>query len=311
MKTLKKKGPIIIAAIFVAGALTYSVGYNVAMSKFNRIIAYNQEKEQMYYKLSEIDRTVRQDYIGDIDEHELMSGLSLGYIDGLNNPSCKYFTEEEYKKYISKKSYNQDAVLYQELDDGIGYIKIRTITPEVGNMFSNAVKYLFERNVRKIVVDTRNLYGSDLNPIAKCLDSIVGEGDTISTIDKKGDKEVVYKTISDGLDIKFSVIVNNSTSGTPELIASALKDSERGMVVGEKTVGNVVQEKTIPLYDGCGIVFPVAHYVTKSGQILTNNGVIPDVEVSLSEEKRQLLDRDELLYENDEQLTEAISCLNK
>lgn len=309
-KKIRNPMILVISTAFAAGALAYFMGYKVAMNKFNSIISYNREKEQMYYKLSEVDRAVRQEYIRDIDEPELMTGLSCGYISGLGDEDCMYLSPQEYKEYIAKKQYDEDAVACCKLEDDIGYIKIKSLTPESGNMFSNQVREFVENGVQKIVLDIRDLSGYELDPVNKCLDCIVAEGDTVSTVNKKGESEIVHKTIADGLDAKFCVVVNSGTSGTPELIASALKDSGRGKVVGEKTAGNAVLKKAVPLSDGSGVVFPVAHYVTKGGQQFTDIGIVPDVEIGAGEPENSLEFDDTQDYRNDTQISEAVKCLS-
>lgn len=312
MKIFKKKVPIgiSIALAFAAGAVTYSLGYSMAMKKFNDVISYNQEKENMYSKLSEIDKTVRQEYISDIDEEALTSGICSGYVSGLKDDTCKYLTPNEYKKFISNKAFDENAVIYEAVDDGVGYIRINSITDETGNMFVNAVKNFSEQSIQRVILDIRGLSGTNLEPIGKCLDSIVQEGDLIKSVDKKGNKEVVYKANSDRLDIKFSIIVDSDTEGIPELLASACKDSGVGKVIGEKTKGNAVQQKAIALSDGSGIVYPAAHYVTQKEEIFTGKGVSPDVEIILDSDKKELLRRGELSRDDDIQFQEALKSLS-
>ena len=312
MRIFKKKLTIrfAVAIAFVVAALAYSMGYKMAMKKFNDIVAYNQEKERMYFKLSEVDKTIRQEYIGDIDETKLISGICSGYISSLEGSLCKYLSNEGYREYISNKDFDENAVVYENIGSEAGYIKICAVTSEAGNMFYNALKSLYSENIQKFVIDIRNLNGKDLETLGKCLDVVSNPADIISTVGKKGEKETVYKVNSDSLDLRISVITNNSTEGTPELIASALKDSGKGKVVGEKTKGRAVLEKVFVLSDGSAIIYPSAHYVTQGGKIFTGTGVEPDVLVELSEEKQNLLKQGELSRENDDQFLEALKILD-
>lgn len=311
MKIFKKDIPlaIVIAIIFVAGAGTYSIGYNMAMRKFNNIVSYVDEREHMYEKLSEIDRSIRQEYIGYINEDEIIAGICAGYISGMNDSLCRYLTPDEYKQFASKKVFDENLITYKNIDDKIGYIKINILSPEMGNTFFNTLKNLYDSGISKIVLDIRGLSGTNIESVCKCLDSIADNSNMISKIDKKGNKEDVYKMNSDRMDINFSVIIDRDTSGTPELIAEVLKDCDYGTVVGETTKGNCVEEKAIPLSDGSGIVFPTANYVTKNGEILTGKGVTADIEVILDNEKRELLKKGELEFEDDIQIQEAIKTL--
>ncbi len=294
-----------IALVFIAGAVAYALGYHMAMKKFNEVVEYSQEKEKMYSKLSEVDKAIRQEYIGDIDEAKLISGLCSGYVTGLGNPLLKYLPPDEYKKYISKKIYDDNAVFYENINNEIGYIKINSVIPETGNMFYNAIKSLYGNNIKKVIIDIRNLYSMDLDAIGKCLDSVTEKGALIGTIDKKGNKNTVYKTNSDRMDVEVAVIMNSETEGTPELIAAALKDSGNGKLVGEKTKGHAVWQKAIALSDGSGIIYPAAYYVSPKGDIL-EDGLVPDIFIELDSEKKELLKRGELKIEDDAQIQEAI-----
>lgn len=277
----------------------------MAMKKFNEVVEYSQEKEKMYAKLSEVDKAIRQEYIGDIDETSLISGLCSGYALGVGDSLLRYLPPDEYKKYTSKKLYDDNAVFYENINDEIGYIKINSVIPETGNMFYNAIKSLYQHNTKKIIIDIRNLYGMDIDSIGKCLDSVSEKGDLISTIDKKGNKTTVYKTNSDRMDIEIVLIMDNDTEGTPELIASALKDSGNGKLIGEKTKGHAVLQKALALSDGSGIIYPAAYYVSQKENIL-EGGLAPDIEIELDSERKELLRRGELKIEDDDQLQEAI-----
>ena len=312
MKIFNKKvhTGIAIALVFFAGAVAYSLGYVMAMKKFNNMVSYNQEKENMYAQLSEIDRSIRQEYIGEIDENSIMSGICLGYIRGLENESCRYLSQDEYKKFISKKSFDENAVICEILDNDIAYIKINSVTPETGNMFANSLRSIFGEGIQKVVLDIRGLKSIDLKPIEKCFDSVMQKGELIKSLDKKGNSEVAYKADSDRLDIKFSIIIDSETEGTPELIASAAKDSGLGEIVGEKTRGLPFQYKSMALSDGSGIVYPIAHYVTQREGKITGKGVSPDVEIVLSDDKKETLRKGELSHNDDVQLQEAIKNLS-
>lgn len=311
MEIFKKKIPsfIVIGLICIAGAIAYSFGYSMAMKKFNDIVSYTKQKEYMYAQLSELDHIFRQEYIGEIDENNLMEGICSGYISGTNSPLCKYLSQDEYKKFASKLSADENNISYEDIDGQFGYIKINDVTHDIGSTFFNTVTSLYDNGISKIILDLRLLSGNNIESIEKCLDSVAFPGRTIYRIDKKGSKEEVYKTNSDRLDIKFSVLVDRDTAGIPELIVAALKDSGLGKVIGEVTQGKCVEEKAIPLSDGSGVVFPVAHYVIGDGEILTGKGVNPDIEISLDDDKRELLKRGELSHKNDDQFQEAVKSL--
>lgn len=298
-----------LAFIFISSSIAYSISYVIAMKRFNSIMSYNNEKQQMYSKLSEVDSLIRQDYIGEIDELNLLSGICRGYIEGLEDDSCRFFTKDEYKQYISKKS-SEESVTWKMIYDDIGYIKIKNINELSGNMFPNAVKSLQGDGVSKFIIDFRNCNGGEINPAEKILDIILPEGETIYTINKKGEKQELYKTISSGIQVPIVLLVNNETFGIPEMISMAVKGKSNVKIVGNITKGKSFIEREVQFSDGSALIFPTSYYSIGEGSPLVNKGVSPDFEISLESDKYESYLKNELDVESDAQIQRAVSLLN-
>ncbi len=309
MQLLNKKFPlsVTVSVTLVVSAAAYSISYNVAMKKFNSVVSYNYEKQQMYSKLSDIDYAIRQEYIGAIDENKLVESICNGYIDGIDNIDCKYYNEADYKQYLSEKNALGNSISYNKIEDNIGYIRINNLSSESGSTFISAMQALQTAGVNNIIIDLRNVSEGDIESTGKILNYVLPSGDIVSSIDKKGNKELVYKSTSDGVDCNFAVLCNGYTSGISEVMASALKDSGNAKIIGEKTAGRALKEKNLQLSDGSVIMFPIAYYVTQSDKMIYGNGISPDIEISMSSDKNDMLENKELQYEEDEQLNSAIS----
>lgn len=112
----------IIAAITCVITMIFSM--NIFNSKMSRV----SERERMYTKFAEIDRTVTQNYVGDIDETKLLDALAAGYISGLEDPYAHYFTAEELKQ----ERLNMEGVLVgigvaATIDDSNTYIRVSEV----------------------------------------------------------------------------------------------------------------------------------------------------------------------------------------
>lgn len=94
----------VIALMAVTAAITISITYTVAMKVFNERVYSVTERQTMYDKLSEIDQKVRQNYYGDINEDELRTALSEGYLNGIGDGYGKYLTAAEYKADLERQS---------------------------------------------------------------------------------------------------------------------------------------------------------------------------------------------------------------
>lgn len=121
---MKKKLPLwlVLALVLVVAAGTFSIGYSVAMGRFNQTVADVNERQAMYQKLSEVDQAVRQTYADEIDEEALQDSLAAGYVAGLLDADAQYLNAEQYAAYLAGHSENSV---------GIG---VRTIRNADGNM---------------------------------------------------------------------------------------------------------------------------------------------------------------------------------
>jgi carboxyl-terminal processing protease len=312
MKFLNKRVPIgfVLVTIFVVATLVYSLGYKMAMDKFNSVVSYTQEKQKMYSTLSEVDYDVRKEYISNIDEANLLKSLCKGYVDGLNDKNCKFFSKQEYSDYTeANKNMTADVELIHMSED-TGYLRCRTLGNGASGIFTESVNTAISGGMSKLIIDLRDSELGKITETFKILQYLIPSGDIVSTLDKNNSKEVVCKSTSAGVNIKIAVLVNGKTSGASEIIAQALKDTGNAKIIGNNTAGKAAREKVINLSDDTVLVVPDAYYVTKSGDIVYKKGVTPDTISNLSDNLKALLEAKNLPYDQDTQLQDAIRQLN-
>ena len=138
---------------------------------------------------------------------------------------------------------------------------------------------------------------------------LINDKEIVSTINKKGEKDVVCSSDID-LGVRVAVLVNEKTSGPAEVLASAFKDKEDSVVIGCKTKGSAVREKAVIISEDFVLIFPDANYVTKSGNIILSSGVEPNEYIKLSAEKEKLFSDHALDFQNDELLMKAVNYFN-
>ena len=211
---------------------------------------------------------------------------------------------------VTYESYYKKPLTYKMLENNnIGKITISELSADSVNAFDLAVSELKANSAEKFILDLRNCKGEEALYAAKILDKILPEGTLINSVDRNGKSEVLYTSNSSEFQNPIVVLINSGTSGAGELVASAIKDFQKGEVIGQITQGNTTMKKAYPLSDGSAIIISVSNYTTKSGNIITNHGVSPDKTVELSNEKRDLLDRYNLSDNDDDQLQSAIESL--
>lgn len=310
MKILNKKVSLVfvVPTLFIISAVVYSVGYKMAMNKFNNIVSYNYEKHKMYSLLSEEDYNIRNDYVGYIDENKLLEQICVGYANGIDSQSCKFFTNKDYEEY-SKNQLHKKVNITDIQIDGVGYMRIDNFCSGSSSVFKEKLNTLISTGVKNIVIDIRNCEYGDYSEAMNVLKFLINDKEIVSTVNKTGEKEVVCSSDID-LGVNVAVLINEKTSGPAEILASAFKDKDDAVVIGSKTKGTAVHEKSVIISEDFVLVFPDAYYVTKSGNIILNNGVEPDEYAKLSGEKEKLFNKYSLDYNDDDLLIKALNYFN-
>ncbi|OGW52352.1 MAG: hypothetical protein A2Z46_05625 [Nitrospirae bacterium RBG_19FT_COMBO_55_12] len=176
------------------------------------------------------------------------------------------------------------SVKYKMLDTDIGYVKIRQFQGQTGAEIEKALKTLTEKGMKKLVLDLRNDPGG-------MLDASVD----VSSMFLPKDTLVVYlqgRNASDRKDFMSTgselyrqyplvVLVNAGSASASEIVAGALQDSRRAVIVGTQTFGKGSVQTVYPLEGGVGLRLTTAKYYTPSGRSIQNVGITPDIEVKL------------------------------
>lgn len=300
LKFLNKKVSlgVFIASLFGASALVYSLGYKIAMDKFNDVVSYVQEKQKIYSTLSELDHNIRSDYISDIPESDISTAVCRGYVNGLDDESCSFWDKKGYRDYQEEFKKVQPSIEHKKLNDNVVYLKCDKLVNNASKDVIDKIDGTFVSGINNIIFDLRDCNESSDEEVFKILQHIIPSGDIVSAVNNKNESEVVCKSTSSGVDLNFVVLVNEKTRGGAEILASALKDSKNAKIVGVKTAGKPVRTKKITLADDSVVIFTDAYYVTNSGNSIYKKGLKPDVTA-------------ENAGDVDNQLNQAIELLGK
>ena len=118
-----------VALCAVTAAVTVSLTYMYAMDTFNERVADVNQRQAMYSKLSEIDQTIRQNFVGEIDETALTDGICTGYLAGLGDADAKYLTAEQYKAYVAGTSGSAVGTGISTVKDTDGNMEVTEVAP--------------------------------------------------------------------------------------------------------------------------------------------------------------------------------------
>ncbi len=177
------------------------------------------------------------------------------------------------------------------LDGDIGYIQI---TGFIGSRredgtegeFTEALELHKEAGMKALILDLRNNQGGLLNAAYHIADAFIDEGVIVSTKGNRKEFNEEYRATSELLcprDIPLIILVNQYSASASEIVAGAIKDTRRGILVGQKTYGKGVVQKRYPLPDGGSMSLTVSTYYTPNGTSINNVGITPQVPVKPEE----------------------------
>jgi carboxyl-terminal processing protease len=116
-----------ITFMLITAAVTFSLTTVYTMQNFNNKISNIKEREAMYAKLSEIDTSVRKNYIGAIDEDKLMDSIASGYLRGIGDPYSQYLSAEDYSAYMRDYEGQLVGIGVEVTGDASGYLRISRV----------------------------------------------------------------------------------------------------------------------------------------------------------------------------------------
>ena len=170
----------------------------------------------------------------------------------------------------------------------IGYVYLASFHEQTLQDLDVALKKLREQDMQALVVDLRFNPGGLLNTATEVSDRFLEEGVVVSTKGRSS-REQVYKAHKDGddcVDIPLVVLVNEYSASASEIVAGAIKDQGRGIILGEKTYGKGSVQSLMQLPGDRGALkLTTARYYTPSGVCIEDVGIKPDIEVTLPPEE--------------------------
>ena len=198
------------------------------------------------------------------------------------------------------------SVFGEMLDKKTGYIQITQFTGVTLQQYKDMFAELKDKGMERLVIDLRDNPGGLLTSVCDILREILPEGLIVYTEDKYGNREEETCDGKHQLDMPLAVLVNENSASASEIFAGAVQDHEVGTIVGTTTYGKGVVQELRQLSDGSAVKLTVSNYYTPNGNSINKVGIKPDVEVKLAAE---LLNKDEITHEEDNQLQKALDVI--
>lgn len=207
---------------------------------------------------------------------------------------------------LERRTIEVSTVTYEMKENQTGYIRLSEFDEVSTGQFKAALEDLERQGMKSLIVDLRNNPGGMLTVVVEILDMFLPEGIVVYTEDKYGNRQDYTASANVVTEVPLTVLVNGYSASASEIFAGAIKDYERGILVGSTTYGKGIVQRIMNLEDGSAIKLTVAGYYTPKGNNIHGKGVEPDVQVELTEENTA---PDESGNARDPQLEKALELL--
>ena len=182
------------------------------------------------------------------------------------------------------------SVKSKTLQDGFGYIRLAQFQEHSGEDLGKALDNLRQENdgsLQGLVLDLRNNPGGLLDQAVEVSDQFISEGLIVYTEGREDDAQMEFSAMRGGTEPNYPmvVLINGGSASASEIVAGALQDHGRAVIMGSQSFGKGSVQTIIPLTDDSGLRLTTAKYYTPNGTSIQARGIIPDVEVMQSEIK--------------------------
>ena len=174
------------------------------------------------------------------------------------------------------------SVRYHQLTPEIGYVRISNFQSHTTRDLKDALRKLETKGgLKGLVLDLRNNPGGLLSQAVKVSDLFLDEGVIVSTRGRNSAQNISMNAHKNGTERKYPIIVlvNGGSASASEIVAGAMQDNKRALILGTRTFGKGSVQTIIPLGDGSGLRLTTARYYTPSGRSIQLSGIVPDVNV--------------------------------
>ena len=199
------------------------------------------------------------------------------------------------------------SVRAELLKKNIGYIRLTSFNENSSEQIKGQIKkFKSNKNINSYILDLRNNHGGLLSQAIRISDFFLDNGEIVSTKSRKAsENRKWFAKKGDLIDGKtLVVLINYGSASASEIVAGALKDHKRAIIIGENSYGKGSVQSIIPLKNKGAIRLTVAKYYLPSGKSISEVGVSPDIEVNEDSDKFRIK------TETDNQLNYALKLLN-
>lgn len=191
-------------------------------------------------------------------------------------------------------------------DKKIGYISLSIFSSVASEQFNKQLVKLEKEGISGLVIDVRGNSGGYLTTVTDIVSYFLKKGDIIYKLEVNDKVTVRKDKTKESRDYPVAVLIDKNSASASEILASSIKESYNGYVVGTNSYGKGTVQQTLVLSDGSMIKYTIEKWLTPLGNWINDEGVIPTNYVELSSEYLN-----NPVFENDNQLNEALELVSK
>ena len=217
---------------------------------------------------------------------------------------------------ITRELVKIESTLSMKLDGGVGYLRIAEFSAKTADDVADALKKLKKDGATSLILDLRNDPGGLLSAAVEVASMFIGEGKLV--VYTQGRRADSRQDFTAGAKAPYPILpliglINSGSASGSEIVAGAMQDHKRAVVVGERSFGKASVQSLIPLPDGSGLRLTVARYYTPTGRSIHRDekkktgGIVPDISVPVTPEaEAKLYAQWELIYAKDKKPRSAV-----
>jgi carboxyl-terminal processing protease len=213
--------------------------------------------------------------------------------------------DEPFNVSVERARIEIEVVQSKRLEGDIGYVQLTDFSRGAAGKLAQAIRDLkADGDLKGLIFDLRSNPGGLLDESILVGSQFIKDG--VITIERlKGDKEQAFEAQPGGvaLDVPLVVLVNRGSASASEIVAGAIKENKRGVILGEQSFGKGTVQIPHTLSDGSELRVTVAEWLTPSGKQISGEGIVPDIIVELTQE--------DFVEGRDPQLDRAIQYLTE
>ncbi len=190
---------------------------------------------------------------------------------------------ETFEVTLERKSIASPVAVGQITDPGVGYLRLSVFTENAPEQFRQALSDLLDEGAETIVFDLRGNPGGSLSAAIDIASEFLADGEVLETDGPTFDNvfEVTGSGVATDPDIDVIILLDSGSASASEVVAGALQERGRAVVVGESSVGKNTVQQTFRLPGGGGLKITIARWLTPDRRDYGGTGLFPDVEIEV------------------------------